>query len=203
MSRQERTQGAAARNVRRFGHLDLPRRGAGEGQRRLRLGRAHSQTRCGRVAGKGASASSTFPRSHGRRPWRPTITIRRFRSRRIRRYPTAHSVASHAPSTKRIRRRAPKEKSSTAVACTGMSTYDVTDLGNVKPLAPFEVSELDSRFARTPGARFGAHQFHERDGRACACGVVQRRLAHRRCGGIRPRRRPARRRMTCSSIKLA
>jgi hypothetical protein len=26
----------------------------------------------------------------------------------------------------------------------------------------FEVSELDSPFARTPGARFGAHQFHER-----------------------------------------
>ena len=44
----------------------------------------------------------------------------------------------------------------------GMSTYDVTDLGAVKPLALFEVSELDSPFARTPGARFGAHQFHER-----------------------------------------
>ncbi|MGN6570648.1 MAG: RNA polymerase subunit sigma-70 [Pseudolabrys sp.] len=44
----------------------------------------------------------------------------------------------------------------------GMSTYDVSDYGNVKPLALFEVSELDSPFARTPGARFGAHQFHER-----------------------------------------
>jgi len=44
----------------------------------------------------------------------------------------------------------------------GMSTYDVTDYGAVKPLALFEVSELDSPFARTPGARFGAHQFHER-----------------------------------------
>jgi len=44
----------------------------------------------------------------------------------------------------------------------GMSTYDVTDYGDVKPLALFEVSELDSPFARTPGARFGAHQFHER-----------------------------------------
>ena len=32
----------------------------------------------------------------------------------------------------------------------------------VKPLSLFEVSELDSPFARTPGARFGAHQFHER-----------------------------------------
>ena len=44
----------------------------------------------------------------------------------------------------------------------GMSTYDVSDYSNVKPLALFEVSELDSPFARTPGARFGAHQFHER-----------------------------------------
>ena len=44
----------------------------------------------------------------------------------------------------------------------GISTYDVSDYSNVKPLALFEVSELDSPFARTPGARFGAHQFHER-----------------------------------------
>src|SRR6476661_9003644 len=44
----------------------------------------------------------------------------------------------------------------------GMSTYDVSDYAQVKPLALFEVSELDSPFARTPGARFGAHQFHER-----------------------------------------
>jgi len=44
----------------------------------------------------------------------------------------------------------------------GMSTYDVSDYGSVKPLALFEVSELDSPFARTAGARFGAHQFHER-----------------------------------------
>jgi hypothetical protein len=43
-----------------------------------------------------------------------------------------------------------------------MTTYDVSDYGNVKPLAIFDVSELDSPFARTPGARFGAHQFHER-----------------------------------------
>ena len=43
-----------------------------------------------------------------------------------------------------------------------MATYDVTDLANVKPLGLFEVSELDSPFARAPGARFGAHQFHER-----------------------------------------
>jgi hypothetical protein len=38
----------------------------------------------------------------------------------------------------------------------------VSDYAAVKPLALFEVSELDSPFARTPGARFGAHQFHER-----------------------------------------
>ena len=44
----------------------------------------------------------------------------------------------------------------------GMATFDVTDLANVKPLGLFEVSELDSPFARTPGARFGAHQFQER-----------------------------------------
>jgi hypothetical protein len=44
----------------------------------------------------------------------------------------------------------------------GMATFDVTDLAKVKPLGLFEVSEMDSPFARTSGARFGAHQFHER-----------------------------------------
>ncbi|MDP2412077.1 MAG: RNA polymerase subunit sigma-70 [Pseudolabrys sp.] len=44
----------------------------------------------------------------------------------------------------------------------GMATYDVTDPADIKPLALFDVSELDTPFARTPGARFGAHQFHER-----------------------------------------
>jgi len=44
----------------------------------------------------------------------------------------------------------------------GMSIFDVSDYANVKALSLFEVSELDSPFARTPGARFGAHQFHER-----------------------------------------
>ncbi|MGB8577676.1 MAG: hypothetical protein WCD56_14060 [Pseudolabrys sp.] len=43
-----------------------------------------------------------------------------------------------------------------------MSIFDVNDYANVKPLSLFEVSELDSPFARTPGARFGAHQFYER-----------------------------------------
>ena len=44
----------------------------------------------------------------------------------------------------------------------GILVFDVGDYTNVKPLSLFEVSELDSPFARTPGARFGAHQFHER-----------------------------------------
>jgi len=44
----------------------------------------------------------------------------------------------------------------------GMAIFDVSDYTNVKPLSLFEVSELDSPFARTPGARFGAHQFYER-----------------------------------------
>jgi hypothetical protein len=44
----------------------------------------------------------------------------------------------------------------------GMSIFDVSDYAAVKPLSLFEVSELDSPFARTPGARFGAHQYHER-----------------------------------------
>jgi hypothetical protein len=41
-------------------------------------------------------------------------------------------------------------------------TFDVTDLGAIKPLAQFQVSEADSPFSRTGGARFGAHQFCER-----------------------------------------
>jgi hypothetical protein len=44
----------------------------------------------------------------------------------------------------------------------GMMVFDVSDLSNVRPVSLFEVSEFDSPFARTPGARFGAHQFHER-----------------------------------------
>jgi len=44
----------------------------------------------------------------------------------------------------------------------GILVFDVSDYANVKPLSLFEVSELDSPFARTPGSRFGAHQFHER-----------------------------------------
>ncbi|MBV9827816.1 MAG: RNA polymerase subunit sigma-70 [Alphaproteobacteria bacterium] len=40
-------------------------------------------------------------------------------------------------------------------------TFDMTDWGAVQPLAMFEVSELDSPYSRTPGGRFGAHQFAE------------------------------------------
>lgn len=44
----------------------------------------------------------------------------------------------------------------------GMMTFDVSDPAAIKPLAVFEVSELDSPFARMSGTRFGAHQFHEK-----------------------------------------
>jgi len=47
-----------------------------------------------------------------------------------------------------------------AHAC--MLTLDVSEPGAIRPLAQFQVSDLDSPFSRTPGARFGAHQFAER-----------------------------------------
>src|SRR6266446_4553789 len=47
-----------------------------------------------------------------------------------------------------------------AHAC--LLTFDVSDLGAIRPLGQFQVSELDSPFSRTSGARFGAHQFCER-----------------------------------------
>jgi hypothetical protein len=37
---------------------------------------------------------------------------------------------------------------------------DVTDLDAIEPVAAFDVSELDSPYARA-GGRFGAHQYHE------------------------------------------
>lgn len=40
-------------------------------------------------------------------------------------------------------------------------TFDASDFANIKPLGQFQVSELDSPFSRTPGARFGAHQYCE------------------------------------------
>jgi hypothetical protein len=39
--------------------------------------------------------------------------------------------------------------------------FDVTDPAAMKPLALFEVSELDSPWSRATPARFGAHQFQE------------------------------------------
>jgi hypothetical protein len=47
-----------------------------------------------------------------------------------------------------------------AHAC--LLTFDVSDLATIKPVGQFQVSELDSPFSRTHGARFGAHQFCER-----------------------------------------
>ena len=47
-----------------------------------------------------------------------------------------------------------------AHAC--LLTFDVSDLAAIKPVGQFQVSELDSPFSRTHGARFGAHQFCER-----------------------------------------
>src|SRR5499433_377395 len=41
-------------------------------------------------------------------------------------------------------------------------TFDVTDPAAIRPLAQFQVSEMDSPFSRVGGARFGAHQFCER-----------------------------------------
>jgi len=43
----------------------------------------------------------------------------------------------------------------------GLSTFDVSDPAAIRPLGLFEVSEMDSPFSRTPGTRFGAHQYHE------------------------------------------
>jgi hypothetical protein len=40
-------------------------------------------------------------------------------------------------------------------------TFDITDVADIKPLAMFEVSELDSPWSRTAPGRFGAHQFQE------------------------------------------
>jgi hypothetical protein len=47
-----------------------------------------------------------------------------------------------------------------AHAC--MLTFDVSDPAAIRPLAQFQVSDLDSPYSRTGGARFGAHQFAER-----------------------------------------
>jgi len=50
----------------------------------------------------------------------------------------------------------------------GLWVFDVGDLADIRPIATFEVSELDSPWSRA-GGRFGAHQFQERmaDTRVC------------------------------------
>jgi hypothetical protein len=48
--------------------------------------------------------------------------------------------------------------------------FDVTEVKNMKPLAIFEVSELDSPWSRAAPGRFGAHQFQEHmDGTLVYC----------------------------------
>lgn len=43
----------------------------------------------------------------------------------------------------------------------GMWVFDVTDLARIHPIGQFHVSEMDSPWSRTPGGRFGCHQFQE------------------------------------------
>jgi len=42
-----------------------------------------------------------------------------------------------------------------------LQVLDVTDLGAIKPLSIYEVSEMDSPWSRATPGRFGAHQFRE------------------------------------------
>ena len=39
---------------------------------------------------------------------------------------------------------------------------DVTDLSDIRAISAFDVGETDSPWSRTPGARFGAHQYREK-----------------------------------------
>jgi len=41
-------------------------------------------------------------------------------------------------------------------------TFDVTDLSDIKPLAIWDLSEMESPYSRVPGGRFGAHQYREK-----------------------------------------
>ena len=43
----------------------------------------------------------------------------------------------------------------------GMWVFDVTDLAHIHPIGQFHVSEMDTPWSRTPGGRFGCHQFQE------------------------------------------
>lgn len=40
--------------------------------------------------------------------------------------------------------------------------FDCAEIGDIKPLSVFTVSEIDSPFSQAQKARFGAHQFHEK-----------------------------------------
>lgn len=44
----------------------------------------------------------------------------------------------------------------------GLWLFDVSNLDVITPLSTFHVSELDSPWSRTPGGRFGMHQYRER-----------------------------------------
>jgi len=46
-------------------------------------------------------------------------------------------------------------------AHAGLWLFDVSDLDSITPLSTFHVSEMDSPWSRTPGGRFGMHQFQE------------------------------------------
>jgi len=43
-----------------------------------------------------------------------------------------------------------------------MWVLDVTDLADIRAVSAFDVSERDSPWSRTPGGRFGAHQYREK-----------------------------------------
>ena len=65
----------------------------------------------------------------------------------------------------------------------GICVFDISDYANVKPLSLFEVSELDSPFARIAGRalrRASVPRAHDRH--AGARGMVRRRLAYHRRG---------------------
>jgi hypothetical protein len=50
-----------------------------------------------------------------------------------------------------------------SILATNAALYKKTGFDAQRDFAPiFQVSELDSPYARTPGARFGAHQYHEK-----------------------------------------
>jgi hypothetical protein len=44
-----------------------------------------------------------------------------------------------------------------------MWVFDITDLSNIQALSMFQVSEMDSPWSQATGARFGAHQFQEKN----------------------------------------